>query len=191
MKVVQHLDKVGSIGAIVVASLAPCCFPLLGVIATTLGLSIFEQFIPQLQYAIQVFVVLALAGSYFAYRNHRLIWPLTIAAIGALFIFFHYYVIFSTPLVYIGFVLLLLSGVWNSVYNAKRKSSEAILESTITCPECGFKKIEKMPTNACQYFWNCPSCGKMLKPKKGDCCVFCSFGSIPYPPIQLSTGCCA
>jgi hypothetical protein len=27
------------------------------------------------------------------------------------------------------------------------------LESTITCPDCGHKKTEKMPTNACQYFY--------------------------------------
>ena len=191
MKVAQHLDKVGSIGAIVTASLVPCCFPLLGVIAVTLGLGTLEQFVPQLQYAIQILVAVALAGSYFAYRSHRIIWPLIIAVVGAFLIFFHYYATFSTPLVYTGFGLLLLSGVWNTILNTMGTRSKAILESTITCPECGFKKIEKMPTNACQYFWNCPKCEKMLKPKEGDCCVFCSYGTIPCPPIQLSTGCCA
>ena len=29
---------------------------------------------------------------------------------------------------------------------------EVLLESIITCPECGHKKEETMPTNACQYF---------------------------------------
>jgi hypothetical protein len=24
----------------------------------------------------------------------------------------------------------------------------------------------------------------MLRPKPGDCCVFCSYGSVPCPPIQ-------
>ena len=185
MKVAQHLDKVGSIGAIVAASFAPCCFPFLGVMAATLGLGALVQFAPQLQYAIQVLVAVALAGSCFAYLSHRLVWPLTIAVVGTFLIFFHYYATFSTPLVYTGFGLLLLSGAWNTVLNTKRKRSKAILESTITCPECGFQKIEKMPTNACQFFWNCPNCGKMLKPKEGDCCVFCSYGTIPCPPIQL------
>lgn len=26
------------------------------------------------------------------------------------------------------------------------------LESKITCPECGFSKVETMPTNACQWY---------------------------------------
>ncbi|HEY7997903.1 MAG TPA: GDCCVxC domain-containing (seleno)protein, partial [Pseudolabrys sp.] len=27
-------------------------------------------------------------------------------------------------------------------------------------------------------------CGERLKPKPGDCCVFCSYGSVPCPPMQ-------
>ncbi len=191
MKVIQHLDKIGALGAIIAASILPCCFPLLAVITTALGFGALEQFAPQLQYAIQFLVAVAFIGSYFAYLNHRVIWPLTIAAIGTFLIFFHYYVRFSTPLIYTGFGLLVLSGVWNTVLNRKWKKSETILQSTITCPECGFQKSEKMPTDACQYFWDCPKCGKKLKPKEGDCCVFCSYGSVPCPPIQLSNTCCA
>ena len=41
-----------------------------------------------------------------------------------------------------------------------------------------------MPTNACQFFYECTDCGSLLRPKPGDCCVFCSYGSIPCPPIQ-------
>lgn len=58
-------------------------------------------------------------------------------------------------------------------------------KSTLTCPKCGGASVETMPTDACQYFYDCPACGEVLQPKKGDCCVFCSFGSIPCPPIQL------
>jgi hypothetical protein len=58
------------------------------------------------------------------------------------------------------------------------------LISTIRCPACGFAKDEAMPTNACQFFYTCANCGTQLKPKAGDCCVFCSYGSIPCPPIQ-------
>ena len=29
-------------------------------------------------------------------------------------------------------------------------------------------------------------CGAVLKPKPGDCCVYCSYGDIPCPPIQES-----
>ncbi len=56
--------------------------------------------------------------------------------------------------------------------------------STITCPHCGTQKTEEMPTDACQYFYECAGCGELLGPHKGDCCVFCSFGTVPCPPIQ-------
>ena len=66
----------------------------------------------------------------------------------------------------------------------------AILSSTITCPNCGYKKEETMPTNSCQYFYECEKCQKVIKPKKGDCCVYCSYGSVPCPPIQENKSCC-
>jgi hypothetical protein len=37
---------------------------------------------------------------------------------------------------------------------------------------------------ACQFFYECTGCGARLRPKEGDCCVFCSYGSVPCPPIQ-------
>jgi hypothetical protein len=58
------------------------------------------------------------------------------------------------------------------------------LQSVITCPECGCSATEAMPTDACLYFYDCRGCGARLKPKRGDCCVFCSYGSAPCPPIQ-------
>lgn len=56
--------------------------------------------------------------------------------------------------------------------------------STITCPVCGHRALEAMPTDACQYFYDCKGCGALLRPKAGDCCVFCSYGSLPCPPVQ-------
>jgi hypothetical protein len=70
--------------------------------------------------------------------------------------------------------------------------SETTLElfSTLTCPKCGEKSKEKMPTDSCQYYYECSFCGVLLKPKIGDCCVYCSYGDIPCPPIQQEKGCC-
>jgi hypothetical protein len=45
-----------------------------------------------------------------------------------------------------------------------------------------------MPTEACVYFHPCAGCGTVLRPKAGDCCVFCSYGSAPCPPIQAAQG---
>jgi hypothetical protein len=68
--------------------------------------------------------------------------------------------------------------------------STVILESVLTCPGCGHARQEIMPTDACQYFYECTQCKALLKPKAGDCCVFCSYGSIACPPIQGQRGCC-
>jgi len=62
--------------------------------------------------------------------------------------------------------------------------------STITCPECGHSKREMMPTNACEFFYECKGCGALLKPRKGDCCVYCSYGDTKCPPIQEGNTCC-
>jgi hypothetical protein len=63
-----------------------------------------------------------------------------------------------------------------------------ILESVITCPNCSVSRLETMPTDACQFFYDCTGCGKLLRPEAGDCCVFCSYGSVPCPPIQETGG---
>ena len=68
--------------------------------------------------------------------------------------------------------------------------SKTTLESVLTCPHCGFAKQETMPTDACQFYYECVNCKTMLRPHDGDCCVFCSFGSIKCPPMQQEHGCC-
>ena len=62
--------------------------------------------------------------------------------------------------------------------------------SIITCPKCDFKKEEVMPTESCQFFYTCTNCKELLKALKGDCCVYCSFGSINCPSIQQNQNCC-
>ncbi|VIO65825.1 hypothetical protein CI1B_09330 [Bradyrhizobium ivorense] len=64
------------------------------------------------------------------------------------------------------------------------------LVSTLICPACGFAAAETMPTDACQFFYDCKGCGSRLKPKADDCCVFCSYGSVPCPPVQTAGRCC-
>jgi hypothetical protein len=66
-----------------------------------------------------------------------------------------------------------------------------ITEARITCPECGFEKVEAMPINACVHLYVCEGCEVLLRPLFGDCCVFCSYSDQVCPPEQLpaaSTG---
>ena len=59
-----------------------------------------------------------------------------------------------------------------------------VWESTLTCPECGHATRERMPGDACQFLFECPGCRTLLRPLSGDCCVFCSYGDAPCPPVQ-------
>src|SRR5690606_23092513 len=65
------------------------------------------------------------------------------------------------------------------------------LKSTLTCPKCSAVASETMPTNACQWFYECTACHEVLQPLPGDCCVFCSYGTVKCPPMQQGASCCA
>lgn len=56
--------------------------------------------------------------------------------------------------------------------------------TTLHCPTCGRDSEEVMPQDACLFFWTCPHCDTRHQPAKGDCCVFCSFGSRPCPSVE-------
>ena len=66
-----------------------------------------------------------------------------------------------------------------------------ITQSAITCPSCGRVAAETMPTDTCQFFYTCTGCGEILRPKPGDCCVYCSYGSVRCPSIQAQRAACA
>jgi hypothetical protein len=64
-----------------------------------------------------------------------------------------------------------------------------VLQSILTCPRCGHRSAETMPTDSCRVVFECPSCGVALRPKPGDCCVFCSYGTVSCPPVQVDGHC--
>ena len=66
-----------------------------------------------------------------------------------------------------------------------------LLLSVLRCPACEHAEQLEMPTDACRFFHECPACHLVLRPKPGDCCVFCSYGSVSCPPKQGGgTDCC-
>lgn len=69
----------------------------------------------------------------------------------------------------------------------QRRMEEPKLQSIITCPACHHSVEDTMPTDTCRFFWDCPACGEVVRPKPGDCCVYCSYGSVPCPPVQTGT----
>jgi len=44
-----------------------------------------------------------------------------------------------------------------------------------------------MPLDTCLFFYECGGCKRVLRPKRGDCCVFCSYGSMKCPPEQVKS----
>ena len=70
------------------------------------------------------------------------------------------------------------------VKNSNNSGIEKSEQSEITCPSCGYKKTETMPTDVCVIKYNCEKCNAELRPKEGDCCVFCSYGSHKCPSMQ-------
>src|SRR4051794_23931067 len=71
------------------------------------------------------------------------------------------------------------SGSTPLVLNAAPKTT-----ATIICPECEAQTQERMPTDACQFFYVCTNCRVRLRPLPGDCCVFCSYSDSPCPSRQ-------
>lgn len=57
-------------------------------------------------------------------------------------------------------------------------------QTTITCPACGLRREETMPEQENVHFYTCSNCSKVLKPIFGDCCVFCSYGTVSCPTEQ-------
>ena len=65
----------------------------------------------------------------------------------------------------------------------------AELTVTLTCPQCAHVSTETMPTDRCVFFYECPGCKTILRPKPGDCCVYCSFGDRRCPFVQDDVAC--
>ncbi len=149
----------------------------------------------------QALVIVSLIGLYISYRQHHCMYPLIIAIISALLVIYGYHFDDSEHWIYFlyaGITGLFIATLWNYQRNRFHscciddKGDEAIeLKSTITCPNCGYKKDELMPENACTYFYECESCKARIKPLTGDCCVYCSYGTVKCPPMQSGTPCCA
>lgn len=202
MKISKNIDKLGTAGIFITALLSPCCFPLFAFAASALGLGSFELFGGWTMWIFQAMALISIVGLYFSYRKHHCLYPLLVATISGLLIVYGYHFHTSkywTYFLYAGMLGLLTATLWNyrrnkihgtcktcTVYNGKIVE----LSSTISCPICGHKKDEIMPTDACQYFYECENCKVLLKPKQGDCCVFCSYGSVKCPSIQVGNNCC-
>ncbi len=195
----SHLDKFGAVGGTFAAFAAatPCCLPLLATAGASLGLGFLMPYQSVSEWFFQGFTLLALLGVIVAFRSHRQPLPLGVMLGAVAAILAYYHVFREASLVYGGLAGLVVAALLNH-HAAKqcnacppRQTKAVILESVITCPFCGAAKTEMMPTDSCLFFYECSGCRELLRPNAGHCCVFCSYGSVPCPPIQQHSGCCA
>jgi len=202
MKLTSNIDKLGTAGLFLTAIFSPCCFPLFAFAASALGLGSFELFGGWTMWVFQTMAVISTVGLFISYRKNKNITPTIIAFISSGLIIYSYNFYTNdnwTTLLYIGMFGLLLATGLNYYINKKSMTCKTCvtyngktveLESTLTCPNCGHKKTETMPTDACAYFYECENCKARLKPLQGDCCVYCSYGTVKCPPIQAGDNCC-
>ena len=161
------------------------CFPKLALIGALFGLGAFGAYESQIFIAAQALVVVAVIGHALSYLRHHNAWLLAAALASAAAVFAGLYWAGSEALIYIGFAGLIGASA-TEFWSRRRGRVMPIVESTITCPQCGAPRTERMPTDACLFFYQCTACKARLRPKPGDCCVFCSYGTVKCPPMQTA-----
>jgi hypothetical protein len=179
-----HLEKIGSFGGIIAAAACPVCFPKLALIGALFGLGALGAYESAFFAAAQILIVLAVLGHAFAYLQHRKRWLLALGTASGAAVFGGLYLLRSEALAYAGLAGLVVASATD--FWTRRSARGAAAESVITCPKCNHSRRESMPADACQFFYECAHCGEVLRPKAGDCCVFCSYGSVKCPPKQLA-----
>ena len=63
-------------------------------------------------------------------------------------------------------------------------SQQIHYQSLLVCPHCHHQRQVEMPQDSCLISFDCERCDNILQPNSGDCCVFCSHGSVPCPSVQ-------
>jgi mercuric ion transport protein len=104
-----HLEKIGSIGAVIAAAACPICFPKLALLGAVFGLGALGAYESQLFIAAQALIVLAIVGHVVAYRQHHKRWLLAVAVLGAAAVFGGLYLKYSEPLIYAGLAVLVVA----------------------------------------------------------------------------------
>ncbi|MGB0846810.1 MAG: GDCCVxC domain-containing (seleno)protein [Thiolinea sp.] len=59
-----------------------------------------------------------------------------------------------------------------------------ILECTLTCPSCQTKESLTMVQGRSESFFTCTHCSTTHLTKLGECCIYCSYGTVSCPTIQ-------
>jgi hypothetical protein len=67
----------------------------------------------------------------------------------------------------------------------RRIHQEVAQYCVVTCPVCKTKVREVMCSETVKVIYHCPACLAWVSPKKGDHCIYDSYGSAKCPPVQV------
>ena len=104
-----HLEKIGSLGAVIAAAACPICFPKLALLGALFGLGALGAYESQLFIAAQVLIAVAVLGHALAYLQHRKGWLLGLAISSGAAVFGGLYFLRSEALIYTGFAGLVVT----------------------------------------------------------------------------------
>jgi hypothetical protein len=80
-------------------------------------------------------------------------------------------------------------GLAGRAFSMPRKANPTwdgvIRDSVVVCPACKSKVQERMSSESVKRIYHCPTCLTWLSTKKGDHCIYDSYGSVKCPATQL------
>lgn len=113
------LDKIGSIGAIVAGFGISCCLPLFAAVGSAIGLGFLARYESTMNYFMQAAVVLAVAGTLWAYRKHKNIFPVILSVFSAFAIIYAVNTDMSANFIYGGMIGLAATAVLNAIFTKR------------------------------------------------------------------------
>jgi mercuric ion transport protein len=110
----MKLERSGTVGALVAAILCPICFPKLALIGAALGLGALAPYEGWFAAAAQLFLVVALAGHWLAFRRHRDRRVLALAAVGVALVLGSLWLHYVETLVNFGLAAVVGATIWSA-----------------------------------------------------------------------------
>ena len=117
----RALGSVGSGASLALGLVCPACVPAAGAFLGSIGLSVLAS-ASVLKPLLVLFLAVAAIGFVLGYRKHRKPWPILGAIAGAVGLYAGRWVVFSTPLIYVGAGALLTSSIANTILRRRAKS---------------------------------------------------------------------
>ena len=122
---ISLFDKSGSLGVLTATMGCASCFPAVGSLGAAIGLGFLHQyegvFINTL---LPLFAAIALAANFFSFFNHKIWYRGLLGIAGPIMVLLTMYPLWaynwSTYLIYVGIVLMLLVSLWDIFSPAKK-----------------------------------------------------------------------